>query len=74
MLNASDDTLEALARLNSAYKNRHGFIFIVFARDLSAEEMLLALQARICNSTEEEFAQAVAEQTKILQARIATAF
>ena len=31
--------------------------------------MLLALQARICNSTEEEFAQAVAEQTKILKAR-----
>ena len=74
VLNASDDTLEALARLNSAYKNRHGFIFIVFARDLSAEEMLLALQARICNSTKEEFAQAVAEQTKILQARVATAF
>ena len=40
VLNASDDTLEALARLNSAYKNRHGFIFIVFAKDLSAEEML----------------------------------
>ena len=74
VLNASDDTLEALARLNSAYKNRHGFTFIVFARDLSAEEMLSALQNRISNSTKDEFAQAVAEQTKILWARIATTF
>ncbi len=74
VLDASDDVLEELARLNSAYKNRHGFIFIVFAKDLSAEEMLLALQTRISNSTKEEFAQAVTEQTKILQARIATDF
>ena len=74
VLDASEDTLDEIARLNSAYKNRHGFIFIVFARDLSAKEMLSALQTRISNSTKEEFAQAAAEQTKILRARIATAF
>ena len=31
VLGASEDTLKELARLNVAYKKRHGFIFIVFA-------------------------------------------
>ena len=74
VLGASEDTLKELARLNIDYKNRHGFIFIVFARDLSSEEMLLALRIRIDNSTEHEFAQAMTEQTKICLARIRATF
>ena len=74
VLGASEDTLKELARLNVDYKNRHGFIFIVFARGLSPEEMLLALQTRIDNSTNHEFEQAMAEQTKICLARIGATF
>ena len=74
VLGASEDTLKELARLNVDYKNRHGFIFIVFAKDLSPEEMLLALRTRIDNSTKHEFAQAMAEQTKICLARIRATF
>ena len=70
VLGASDDTLKELARLNVDYKDRHGFIFIIFARDLSPEEMLSALRTRIDNSTKHEFAQAMAEQTQICLARI----
>ena len=74
VLKASDHTLNELARLNVEYKQRHGFIFIVFAKHLTADEMLEAIRARIGNITADEFAQAAAEQTKILQARIATTF
>jgi 2-oxo-4-hydroxy-4-carboxy--5-ureidoimidazoline (OHCU) decarboxylase len=74
VLEASTATLNELARLNVAYKKRHGFIFIIFAKHLSAEEMLAAIAARIDNDSDKEFAQAAAEQTKIMLARIATAF
>lgn len=74
VLDASTATLNELARLNVAYKKRHGFIFIIFAKHLNAEEMLAAIAARIDNDSDEEFAQAAAEQTKIMLARIATAF
>ncbi|NCF44072.1 MAG: 2-oxo-4-hydroxy-4-carboxy-5-ureidoimidazoline decarboxylase [Proteobacteria bacterium] len=74
VLKAGTATLDELARLNVAYKERHGFIFIIFAKHLSAEEMLAAIAARIDNDTNHEFAQAAAEQTKIMLARIATTF
>ena len=74
VLEASTATLNELARLNIAYKKRHGFIFIIFAKRLSAEEMLAAIAARIDNDSDKEFAQAAAEQTKIMMARIDTAF
>jgi 2-oxo-4-hydroxy-4-carboxy-5-ureidoimidazoline decarboxylase len=67
---ASEETLQQLHKLNHAYLNKHGFIFIIFATGKSAEEMLAALKSRIDNDTETEIENAAAEQIKITLLRI----
>jgi 2-oxo-4-hydroxy-4-carboxy-5-ureidoimidazoline decarboxylase len=67
---ASQQTLEALAKGNEAYENKFGFIFIVCATGKSAEEMLALLEARLPNSREEEINIAMDEQNKITKLRI----
>ena len=67
---ASETTLRELAMLNSAYFQRFGFIFIVFATGKTADEMLAILKSRINNSREQELANASAEQLKITRLRI----
>ena len=74
VLQASDATLDELARLNVAYKQRHGFIFVICAKHLSAEVMLAAIRDRIGNSTNDELTCAAAEQRKIFLLRIESAF
>lgn len=70
VLDAHADTIEALARQNIAYRERHGFTFIVFATGKSAEQMLELLNSRIDNSRAEEVANAAEEQLKIMQLRL----
>ena len=67
---ASEDTLKSLHALNHAYLKRHGFIFIICASGLSAEEMLKALQARIDNNREEEICIAAEQQLAITLLRL----
>ncbi|MEG3766466.1 2-oxo-4-hydroxy-4-carboxy-5-ureidoimidazoline decarboxylase [Alteromonas sp. 14N.309.X.WAT.G.H12] len=67
---ANEKTLQALKEINHAYLDKHGFIFIICATGLSADAMLAALQGRIDNSTEQEIANAAAEQIKITCLRI----
>lgn len=74
VLQASGATLDELARLNVAYKQRHGFIFVICAKHLSAEVMLAAIRDRIGNSTDDELTCAAAEQRKIFLLRIESAF
>ena len=74
VLQASGATLDELARLNVAYKQRHGFIFVICAKHLSAEAMLAAIRDRIGNSTDDELTCAAAEQRKIFLLRIESAF
>ena len=74
VLQASGATLDELARLNVAYKQRHGFIFVICAKHLSAEVMLAAIRDRIGNSTNDELTCAAAEQRKIFLLRIESAF
>ena len=74
VLQASGATLDELARLNVAYKQRHGFIFVICAKHLSAEVMLEAIRDRIGNSTDDELTCAAAEQRKIFLLRIESAF
>ena len=74
VLQASGATLDELARLNVAYKQRHGFIFVICAKHLSAEVMLAAIRDRIGNSTDDELTCASAEQRKIFLLRIESAF
>ena len=67
---ASQQTLEALAKGNDDYEKKFGFIFIVCATGKSAEEMLQLLQARLPNEREEEIKIAMDEQNKITQLRL----
>ena len=67
---AAEATLKELADLNHAYRERFGFIFIVFATGKSADEMLAILKGRIGNSRKDEIRNAAAEQLKITRLRL----
>lgn len=67
---ADEATLTELAKLNHAYKEKFGFIFIVFATGKSALEMLEILKGRIGNDRATEIRNAAAEQLKISFLRI----
>lgn len=67
---ASESTLRALAGGNQDYEAKFGFIFIICASGKSADEMLLALRARLPNTPEEELHQAAREQTQITRLRL----
>ena len=62
---ATSQTIEALAKANSDYEIKNGFIFIVCATGKSATEMLALLNDRLQNTAEEELHIAMGEQQKI---------
>ena len=62
---ATQETIEALAKANTDYENKNGFIFIVCATGKSATEMLALLNDRLRNTAEEELQIAMGEQQKI---------
>ena len=72
--NSDEGTLKDLAKANTEYQNKFGFIFIVCATGRSADEMLNDLKARINNSKEEELKVAAAEQLKITKLRLEKLF
>jgi 2-oxo-4-hydroxy-4-carboxy-5-ureidoimidazoline decarboxylase len=59
-----------LAEGNTAYEQKFGFIFIVFATGKTAAQMLELLRARLPNTREEELKNAAIEQHKITILRI----
>jgi len=67
---ASEQTIEALAKGNAEYEKKFGFIFIVCATGKSADEMLQLLQQRLPNDKEHEIVIAMDEQNKITQIRL----
>ncbi len=70
MSQAAAATAQEMARLNSEYESKFGFIFIVCATGKSADEMLHILQNRINNARDEEIRIAAAEQAKITHLRL----
>ena len=62
---ASEETLATLAERNRAYEDRFGYIFIVCATGLTAEEMLARLESRLGNNPSVEIGIAAEEQVKI---------
>lgn len=62
---ATSETIEALAKANTDYENKFGFIFIVCATGKSANEMLQLLLDRLKNTAAEEQNIAMGEQQKI---------
>ena len=67
---ASEAVLAELAQGNSAYKQRFGYIFIVFATGKSAGEMLGLLHERRSNEPDIELPIAAGEQLKITLLRL----
>lgn len=67
---ASPETLAALARLNRDYERRFGHVFLICATGKGADEMLLALEARLANDAASELRIAAAEQAKIVRLRL----
>lgn len=67
---ADQQVLEDLAKFNHDYLNKHGFIFIICATGLSAQQMLTELTKRLDNTTAKEIANAAQEQIKITLLRI----
>ena len=67
---ASEDVLLGLAAGNTAYEEKFGFIFIVFATGKSAAEMLELLKARLPNSRAQELQNAADNQMMITDLRI----
>ena len=68
---ANDETINTLARANTAYEHKFGYIFIVSASGKSAEEMLAIVSNRINNDKEDEIYVAMNEQHKITVIRLA---
>lgn len=59
--------------LNSAYRNRFGFPFIICVRLTDKAGILAAMEARLVNDRETEIAAAIAEIGKIVKLRLETA-
>ena len=62
---AADDVKQKLTEANRRYKEKFGYIFIIFATGKSAAEMLRILQDRSTNDHDEELVIAIGEQLKI---------
>lgn len=73
MESATEEVFTMLKSLNEEYLKRHGFIFIICATGLSAEQMLSAISLRLYNTTKQELATAAQEQFKITALRITNA-
>lgn len=67
---ASPKLLTDLAQQNDRYFARHGYIFIVCASGLGAQEMLDRLLARIDNDLDNELRIAAGEQARITRLRL----
>ena len=67
---ASEETLNALAEANEQYQQKFGYIFIVCAAGLSADEMLRRLRGRLKNEPDAEVRFAAEEQAKITELRL----
>lgn len=68
------ELLEELERLNRAYEDRFGYIFIVCATGKSTYEMIGLLRARTENDPETELRIAAEEQQKITELRLRKLF
>jgi 2-oxo-4-hydroxy-4-carboxy-5-ureidoimidazoline decarboxylase len=70
LVQSSDSELKEFAALNSAYKEKFGFPFIVAVRGLSRADIMAQFRRRIGNDRETEFATALNEIHKIAHLRL----
>jgi 2-oxo-4-hydroxy-4-carboxy--5-ureidoimidazoline (OHCU) decarboxylase len=70
-MDASDETLVALAGENRRYEARFGHVFLISAAGRTGDEVLAILRQRIGNDQETEIRVAAEEQGKITLLRLA---
>jgi len=68
--NASEETTSSLTRLNEAYEQKFGFIFIICATGKTSAEIITALRERLQHELEAELPIAATEQSKITELRL----
>ncbi|XP_076956233.1 uric acid degradation bifunctional protein TTL-like isoform X2 [Bidens hawaiensis] len=71
---AIDSTLQELYEWNSRYKQKFGFVFLIFASGRSTPEILSELKRRFSNRPIAEFESAAKEQMKITELRLQKLF
>jgi len=69
-MQASAETLASLAAENRRYEERFGHVFLIFASDRGADEILAELRRRIENDPATELAEAKRELRKIAHLRL----
>jgi 2-oxo-4-hydroxy-4-carboxy-5-ureidoimidazoline decarboxylase len=74
MVNASEQTLQALLEGNKTYEEKFGYTFVASSAGKSAVEILGMLTARLQNKPQTELTIAVSEQNKITQRRLERLF
>ena len=67
---ADADTLNEIRELNTRYREKFGYTFIVYATGKTAEEMLDILRRRMGNCPEDEIERAAEEQRQITRLRL----
>ena len=70
IIEADAQVIEALAKANTEYEDKFGYIFIVSASGKTAKEMLSIIQSRLLHSKEDEIYVAMNEQHKITVIRL----
>jgi 2-oxo-4-hydroxy-4-carboxy--5-ureidoimidazoline (OHCU) decarboxylase len=70
-MQASTETLDALAAENRQYEKRFGHVFLIAASGRSGDEILGELRRRMSNDRASEQAEATGELRKIVQIRLA---
>lgn len=66
----SPDEYERFQALNSAYRRKFGFPFVMAVRNCSREQILAAFESRLENDYDEEFENALLEIHKIARMRL----
>ena len=66
----TDEEKEKMSRLNSIYKTKFGFPFVICARLNKKEAILNGLENRCKNTAEEELQTGIGEVLKICQLRV----
>ncbi|HET7339485.1 MAG TPA: 2-oxo-4-hydroxy-4-carboxy-5-ureidoimidazoline decarboxylase [Candidatus Dormibacteraeota bacterium] len=69
-MEASRETLTALAAENLQYEKRFGHVFLIFASGRTGDEILAELRRRMNNDPATEFAEARVELRRIAQMRL----
>jgi OHCU decarboxylase len=70
VMQAADETLEALRAENRLYEERFGHVFLIAAAGRSADEILRSLRERMSNDPATELEVAAEEQRKITRLRL----